>query len=435
MKYNLIFLLLITLFCCKKAVEIEVAPPIVDILAGYSIDEKLGEASINISNVSSELSEVGVVWAQKTNPTINDSRQSFSNIKQDQALILKLNNLEIGKTYFVKGYVFQNGKPIYSAEEISFTHNFNTIWERFPSPELESQEYISTENVAYSGFRGGIIFYKIDKFTNLSLETAFYPNFNQWDPRFFNSVQQVPLPMRFNGFSAKFNINANTTVTMLGGGYNKKPNGDRFYLTDFRIEGIDGYTWNPPYPGAEASTSSFGLNAKGYILENRAEGILWNFDYSKSQWNKPTLAPTKRNGKFVSFDLGERAFVLIESADLNDNLDEFFEYDEKENSWKKMANFPGENRRMGIAFTLKNKLYYGAGQSVATKKGLRDIWDYLPETNSWKKFIDYPGIGTINLGAVGIGSFVYIGFGQQVYSNSVKGEIITNANDFWRLEL
>jgi hypothetical protein len=431
------YLQLVTAFMifvsCKKEIIIDNSQfTNVSVLSAYSISQTTGEASLDLYNVTGLVNEAGIVWATTANPTIADSKISFANLKFDQPIFLKMEGLQLGTKYFLKAYLTINKITKYSETEIEFTHIFNNNWERFESPKLDADEYISSENVIYSGFRGGINFYRVNKYTNIANEASYYPNFNQWDPSFFQGYGQKPAIMRYNPFIAKFNVSPTIEAIMYGGGYNKKSNGSRFYLKDFKIEGIDGYKWDPQYPGADVPTSSFGLNGKGYVLENTEDGLLWSYDINTSKWYTENKTPATKTGKYITFDLGERAFMIVEPTDEKEVQDEFYEYKAIENIWVKMSKFPGENRRGGINFNLKNKLYYGAGLSAINQKPLRDIWEYDIDKNTWKKSTDYPGIATTNLASIGIGNFVYIGFGQQILTNSIKGQTITNASDFWR---
>lgn len=305
-------------------------------------------------------------------------------------------------------------------------------WQRLPSPTLEGDRYVSSDGLTYSGSGGGLAFYAVDRNTNFAKPTIFYPDFGDWNPRFYSRNEPKDAPMRFGPFNANFTAAGNVNATLRGGGYYKQGNGDRFFLKDFRIEGIDGYTWEPPYPGADVPTSSFGLNGYGYVLENKAIGKLWRFNPNRIQWEAVSTAPDTKEARFVSFDLGERAFVLPEPDNWDDALDGFYEFLPAANAWQKRKPFPGENRRRAVAFASNSRLYYGAGQSAKTLQPLRDIWAYDPVADIWQKVADYPGGGTVNLVALWLGSSAYVGFGQQVVTNANRGESFAYANDFWR---
>ncbi len=306
-------------------------------------------------------------------------------------------------------------------------------WARVASPTIEADRYMSADGLTFSGSGGGLVFYAVDRNTNRAVQKIFYPGFDDWQPRFYERDLPREAPMRFDLFRASFNTPANRSVAMVGGGYYKQPNGERFFLKTFYIENIDGYTWEPPYPGADVPASSFGVSPYGYILENKVNGKLWRFDTNAIRWEAVSNAPVAKDARFVAFDAGERAFVIAESSNWNDPLGSLYEFMPTKNEWQPRKPFPGDNRRRGLAFVHNNRLYYGAGQSAPGQKPLRDLWSYDPATDNWQKVADYPGAGTISLVGVSIGGSVYIGFGQQALTNANKGETITDVNDFWRL--
>lgn len=323
-------------------------------------------------------------------------------------------------------------QPPVVVEEPGVVPPFNGDWARLGSPTLESGHYVSGDGVTFSGSGGGLAFYAVDRSTNLAKPTIFYPDFGDWNPRFFNRDEPKKAPMRFGPFQANFTAAGNISAMLIGGGYYKQPNGQPFFLKDFYISGIDGYSWDPPYPGADVETSGFGVGGLGYVLENKADGKLWQFNQNTIKWQAVGGTPVAKAARFVSFDMGERAFILPESDNWNDALDVFFEFIPATNNWQKRKPFPGENRRRAVAFASSSRLYYGAGQSAKTLKSLRDIWSYDPTTDNWQKVADYPGTGTINLVALWFRSGAYIGFGQQVVPNTNQGEVIRDVNDFWR---
>ena len=96
----------------------------------------------------------------------------------------------------------------------------------------------------------------------------------------------------------------------------------------------------------------------------------------------------------------------------------------------------GENRRKGAAFIIKNRAYFGLGETPANgSKGLRDIWEYNPVSDSWRKVANYPGTGAIEVLAEGLGNGALIGFGQQVRNTAVGGEDYRTASDFWLFKM
>ena len=420
---------------CESTGEIVIYEKIlVSIVYTYSTSNTAGEANVALSQSSKNINEVGVVWATKSNPTIADNRESLKHDSNSQSYALKLNNLSSGITYYIRAYYILEGTITYSTDELVFTQNYDPNWINVPSPTIDTDNYVLSSGGVFSFNTSGFVYFSVNKNTNIAKSLFFYPGSDQWQFRNSNSDFDKDAPMRFEPFRADFTLGGGINATLAGGGYYKQQDGNKFFLRDFKVEGVSGYYWLPSYPGTNVNTTAFGIVGDGYILENTANGRLWRYSMQTFQWENRNTVPISKEAYFISFDIGERAFVLPESADWNDDLDALYEY-LPTNEWKKITTFKGENRRRGVAFTHNGRLYYGAGQSTKTLKGLRDIWEYNPTTDVWRQIANYPGSGTLNLVTLVVGDNLYIGFGQQVIPNPLKGETLNDVNDFWRFTI
>ena len=439
---KIIYFVSLTLFfatACEKSAEIVTNEKLlVSIVYAYSMSNTVGEASVAISQNSSNADEIGVVWATKSNPTTTDNRESIRRIDNVQSYPLKMNNLTQGTTYYIKAYYTFQGVTTYGSDEITFTQNYDPNWFHVSSPVINPDQYVLASGGQFSGSGGGIVYYSVNKNTNIAKTIFFYPGVDDWQLRYYNSDISKDAPMRFEPFRANYiikTVDKTIPATLAGGGYYKQANGKKFFLKDFRIEGVSGYTFQPSYPGTDATTSSFGLDGNGYVLENISQGTLWRYATKNFQWEALNTVPVAKEAKFIPFETADRVFILPESNDWNDDLDAFYEYLPATNQWKAITTFKGENRRRGVAFTHNRKLYYGAGQSTKTRRGLRDIWEYNPTTNVWKQIGNYPGAGTVNLIPLMVGNVLYIGFGQQAIPNENQAETFNDVADFWRFTI
>ena len=438
MKKHLIFWALgLFLVACESAsVPAVFKDPTVEALSVFSTADTEAEASADITDVYQTVAEVGVVWAEQANPTISNKSLGFQDIKGDQLLTFKLPNLQKGKTYFLRTYYRLGDKTTYG-NEISWTQNYTGDWRRLASPKLSADEYIYNENTILDSQSGTFTLFvnKINRFTNEAVYQVYYPSFNEWNVNFRgNDFQNAkPFPALFNPIKAQFVTNGQRPLTLFGAGYQMKPRGGRFYLRNMYILESNG-SWEA-YPGAEATNTSFGIEDYVYVIENLPNGNVWRFDFSVLKWTNMGKFPYDKPARLVGFDVGERAFVLVEPADIQATSNELYEYLPKENRWVRRANFTGENRRKGAAFISNGKAYFGLGQTPTSGKPLRDIWEYDPASNAWRKVGDYPGTGTIEVLAEGLGNGALIGFGQQVRNTSVGGEDYRTASDFWFFRL
>jgi hypothetical protein len=429
-KFFLLGSFFLSISCKEEEAVVELTPPIIETVAVYSVSNADAEANVDMSNVNTEITEVGVVWSDKANPTLADKSRSGGSIKEDQSVIVRLDGLTIGRTYYVRSYYVLNKETVYG-KELTLVHNFTDEWSKAPSPVLLKNEYIGSENAFLDYLYGGIKVDKINRTFNYTTDKYFFPNFYQWDPRFI----QFPIltsQTRFNQINASFSISQTQAATMTGAGHYRTARGEKFYLKDIIIRGVDGYKWQPEYPGADANTSSVGIGSTVYILENIPEGKLWRFTYEINKWQEMKPFPYKKQAKTLMRRSNGRAYCMIEPEEWQSSSPlEFYEYNPANDQWTKKANFPAENRRRGVLFNISQRIFYGTGQSVQTLVGLRDIWEYKPATDTWKKVGDYPGGGTINLLAVNYFQNAFIGCGQQVIPNAAMAENIKDMADVW----
>ena len=380
------------------------------------------------------IAEAGVVWSDKPNPTINDNRISQVNITSDQDFTFLLPNLQRGKIYYLRGFYKLNNEVVYSTET-SYTQNFNGVWTKLPSPELDQNEYISPDDVVnVSGFGGNVIVfcYKVNRLTQNSIQQGYYKASQGWNiVSYGNRDRPTPLPRRmiYNRIYTEFKSNENT-LSWYGAGYEELPqNRGKIYSKLMYILESSG-VWEP-YPGADARVSSFGIGKYPYVIENLPNGKLWRFDASTLKWNDWGKSPTTKAAKLIAFDAGERAFVLVEPESGAEAVRELYEYLPNENRWERKADFIGADRRNAVSFVVSKRVFFGLGQSTRNLSALRDIWEYDVNKNEWKKATDYPGGGTVNNFAIGNTGTGLIGFGQQHRRTSVGGDDYRQTNDFW----
>jgi hypothetical protein len=423
-------------FCCTK--EETTTPifkkPVVEIISTYSTDAQTSETNVSLLEVFQRINEAGVVWSDKPNPTTNDNRIGQNDLNTDQDFRFVLPNLQKGKTYFLRGYYRLNNETFYSTEA-QFTPNYDGSWRKLTSPEINTNEYISPDDVYNtSGFGGNIIVncYKVNRLTQNSVLQAYYKQVDDWNINYYGNRQPTtptPRPMIYNRIYTEFKAGADL-LSWYGAGYQELPqNRGRIYNKLMYILESNG-VWEP-YPGADARVSSFGIGKYPYVIENLPNGKLWRFDASILKWNDWGKGPSTKAAKLIALDAGERAFVLVEPENAAEAVRELYEYLPNENRWERKADFIGADRRRSIGFVVNNRVFFGLGQSTRDLSALRDIWEYNVAKNEWKKVTDYPGGGTVNNFVIGNTGTGLIGFGQQHRRTSVGGDDYRQTNDFW----
>jgi hypothetical protein len=403
--------------------------PVIEFISVYSTDNQTGEVNINLSEVFQTVPEVGVVWSDKANPTVSDNLVFDKNVKSDGNIRFDLPNLQKNKTYFIRGFYKFNDQITYSTEA-QFVQNYDGTWKRFISPgDVSPDEYISPEGAFL--IDGPSFFFgcqKVNRLTEKSTGQLYYEG--EWNPRFGREyTSPVYRQMIYNLFSTSFR-SGNDVFTLYGGGYQQLPqNRGRIYRKSICISPT-GCGW-ADYPGADCYTTAFGIGSEAYVLENRANGTLWQFNTTILKWFAINKVPVNEPSKFITFDTDNRAFVLVEPENINSPAKELYEYLPNENRWQRKADFVGEDRRKSSGFVVKDRFFFGLGEATKDGRGLRDIWEYVVSENRWQKTTDYPGGGTINNLSIGNNTIAVVGFGQQYRRTSVGGDDYRQTNDCW----
>ncbi len=123
----------------------------------------------------------------------------------------------------------------------------------------------------------------------------------------------------------------------------------------------------------------------------------------------------------VSFVVNNYVYVGTGYNDDADSeyMNDFWKYDPANDSWVKVADFPGAGRSGAVAFVIGNKAYVGTGYNG--KDRLKDFWEFDPAANSWTRKADFGGTARYGCVSFAIGNNGYIGTGYDGNDN----------RDFW----
>ena len=417
---------------CQNQEELTIfKKPSIETVSAFSTSDATSEIIFQTVDVFSTLAELGVVWSDKTSPTVSDNLKKVVNIDVDGITSFKLENLQKGKTYYVRAFYKLNNDIVYG-NELSWSQTTTGSWQRLSSPELKPEEYMYHDD-AQLGYNGNYMFtYKVNSFSNAAVSQFYDAEVDRWNPKYngLGSEEPKSFPLLFNPIRATYKDNSNVTLTLYGGGHYILPRGNREYQSSMYILESNG-NWEP-YPGASVPNTSFGINKLVYVIENLPKGKLWVFDYGDLSWKVIGTFPYANSAHYVGFDMGERFFALVEPAENDLPTREFYEYIVKENKWKRLADFTGPNRRNGTPIIVNNRLFYGLGKDPNVGLGFRDIWEYNINQNTWQRASDYPGAGTVDLLARESNNRALVGFGRRVNQSSVGGETYRSAVDFWQ---
>lgn len=126
----------------------------------------------------------------------------------------------------------------------------------------------------------------------------------------------------------------------------------------------------------------------------------------------------------VTFAINGFGYVGLGSSS-PDVYRDFFQYDPKKNTWKKLNNFAGGNRTLSYGVTYNDKAYTGFG--VDGVRLFKDFWEYNPLSDSWKELKSCDCEARIHPAMVRIKDKIYVGMGTNLNDK--------NLNDWWEYDI
>jgi len=170
----------------------------------------------------------------------------------------------------------------------------------------------------------------------------------------------------------------------------------------------------PPFPEPHEEVIGQGANGKMYVFAGLVSapvwlpvGMVYEFDPATSKWTKRKpmalpahhLALTEYRGKIYVF--GGFTAGTVDGLSAWTPIDNAFEYDPVNDSWKALAPMPVK-RGAAVAATIGNKMYVIGGVTTAPgatnpairpntpQRVLATVQEYDPETNSWRERATMP---------------------------------------------
>lgn len=98
----------------------------------------------------------------------------------------------------------------------------------------------------------------------------------------------------------------------------------------------------------------------------------------------------------IGFSVNGYGYVGLGFGGGEYNSTDIWRYDQKTNSWTKVALFPGGSRIFASAFVIGDNAYVGAGGNDSEK--YKDFWMYSPSSDSWSRIADFPYGFSIGVG-------------------------------------
>ena len=240
------------------------------------------------------------------------------------------------------------------------------------------------------------------------------------------------LPENFRKASA-FVVNDNAYLG-LGAGYD-------FYRTNLQDEflhfdsSIPASFFSGPVTGAVAFVHNEVpyLIGKGEYDDISSKKIL-KYIISQNKWVDDGDYQCSGNSGMFHFLLGDKLYIGMgnqENAFNVDNSNDVWEYNILNDSWIQKNDFPGIGRRNGISFTYNGEGYFGFGlgfdSSVSGQNYFSDLWKYNQMDDSWELVIEFPVDSKHEIYAFVLGNSLFFGGGY--------GNIFSTLDSFYEYKL
>lgn len=135
-------------------------------------------------------------------------------------------------------------------------------------------------------------------------------------------------------------------------------------------------------------------------------------DSGPTEWEKSIVFTGKPRNLAATFTISDVAYLVGGQMKTNELLSDSYAFDGS--SWVKKAEFTGPKRHSAVGFAVAGKGYIGLGYGTdgETSAPLKDFYQYDPATNTWKKVADFPGDARHGAVAFTLGNAAYVGLGK-----------------------
>ncbi len=181
----------------------------------------------------------------------------------------------------------------------------------------------------------------------------------------------------------------------------------------------DKWTRLADFPGGKAMGSvAFVVNNKGYVglgYEHKLTAgdynvDFWQYDPADNTWTRVADFPGGERNATVAFALGDKGYVGTGNAYGTTTLQDFYAFDPARNTWTRVADFGGEPIYGATSFTTADKGYLVGGVINDTQR-VNTCWEYDPRQNAWTRKADYPGAALTDGSGFSLAGRTFFGLG------------------------
>jgi N-acetylneuraminic acid mutarotase len=165
-------------------------------------------------------------------------------------------------------------------------------------------------------------------------------------------------------------------------------------------------TWTNVNPAAPPNTyieeRKWVINGKGYVTD---QANIYRFDPATFQWTTVYTLPNNQFAPDIGFAIGNKAYMM------DNSYQKFWEYDPTASTLTQKAVCP-LNNTVGVGFSINGKGYCGLGFTITQVGSIKDMAEYDPASNTWKRINDFEGSDRRKATSFVIGNRGYIACGS-----------------------
>lgn len=180
-------------------------------------------------------------------------------------------------------------------------------------------------------------------------------------------------------------------------------------LNDFYAYDMANDTWiqKPDFDGPNRGFAvGLNHNGKGYVgfgvsSTNSLLRDLWEFDPVTQDWTQLANLPSTPRYHPAFVANGDKIYVGLGSSGNGNNLNDWWQYDIPTDSWSRKANFIGDQRHHPYYFVVNNEIFVGLGHGTDFSSGsavsrIYDDWYKYDEVNdAWIQMNNFPGYARV----------------------------------------
>jgi N-acetylneuraminic acid mutarotase len=372
----------------------------------------------------------GFCWsAQNKMPTLNDKNIDLGNFRSNLPFSIEINDLKNKEILYIRAYAIFRHPTTFALDTVygevkTFQGELFNIWEQ-------------KANLGGEKRKGAVVF-SINGKAYIGTGSNFYENLNdfwEYDPKEDSWTQKADFGGEKRRGAVGFSINNKGYIGTGTTGYDNTEIFNDFWEYNPKE---DSWTQKADFGGEKRwGAVGFSINDKGYIGTGTTDydnteifNDFWEYNPKEDSWTqKKDLGETGRSDA-IGFSINDKGYIGTGTKNYRNYevLNDFWEYNPKEDSWTQKKDFEGEPNYGAVGFSIHDKGYIGLGYNSKNSIG---FWEYNPQEDNWTQKADFQEARRYEAIAFSINNKGYIGTGEEYNATPIVPVVYLPSADLW----